>query len=145
MYLPDPPLVNGAGSTITAEPALLTAGDLEPPLVVVAGPRMPRRTKWLDLPDEYGEAGMKLHCWVNYPARLGQDIDSGERERVFPALYQVVLGHNGWVGDDGAVLPAVNTQQFWDDISTELALTVLRLISLEGSRLPSSLKRPSGN
>lgn len=46
-----------------------------------SGPVVPRRTVWLDLPAEYGAAGMKLQVWINYPAKLGEKIGQSEEFR----------------------------------------------------------------
>jgi hypothetical protein len=45
----------------TPQPARPTAGG---------GPRLPRRLRWITLPDEYGTAGFRIQMWVNCPSRL---------------------------------------------------------------------------
>lgn len=46
-----------------------------------AGPVVPKRTVWLDLPAEYGAAGMKLKVWINYPSKLGEKIGQSEEHK----------------------------------------------------------------
>ena len=112
------------------------------PPAAPSGPRMPHRERWLDLPDEYGEAGMKILVWVNYPARLQDEILKGGEERAFAALGEIVRAHNGWLGEDGEPLPPANTKDFWLAISNELGATIYELLRLKGEELPSSLARP---
>lgn len=53
-----------------------SAGQSEPmaeapvPVQIISGPRLPKRTKWVRMPDVYGDAGFKLNIWTNAPSRL---------------------------------------------------------------------------
>ena len=58
------------------------------------GPVMPRRTKVLLMPEEYGEAGMELTVWINYPNWMGDDIFGNNDEKV-DAQFQDQL--NAWL------------------------------------------------
>lgn len=133
------------------------------------GPRVPRRERWLDLPDEYGAAGMKIKVWVNYPTRYGNAIFNADEQaaalaRIDPedeyaetrkrevteqfkqerlaALSKIVVEHNGWLDDDGQPFPPADTEAFWDAISNELALTIFALLGQEIGVLPNSVGAP---
>ncbi len=46
------------------------------------GPAMPKRTRTITLPDEYGDAGMTLKIWINYPNRLADDVFGNNDEEI---------------------------------------------------------------
>lgn len=104
---------------------------------IPAGPRVPRREVWVDLPAEY--AGLRLRVWVNAPSRLWAEIQSGDEARARAVITQIVLEHNGWLDFDGAPFPAATDPAFWDQMSQELAGVVMTAVQLEMTRLPKSM------
>lgn len=107
------------------------------------GQRMPKRTAWIRLPDEYGEAGMEMRVWVNYPHGIGNALRGLKGTEAFKeALSAVVLEHNGWLGSDGEPLPDAQAEDFWwgDEISDELVGVVLVLLSDVPQRYPKGLR-----
>lgn len=110
--------------------------------VAAAGPRLPRREEWLDLPED-AYPGFKVKVWVNYPRRLNDDLTSRDKARMTAVLLQVVLEHNGWCDTDGSPLPAANDARFWDDIPDELAGAVLSLLFKQVGKLGYSLSTRS--
>lgn len=107
-----------------------------------AGPRLPRREVWVDLPDEY--PGFQVQFWVNYPRRLNDDLRSGDDGRILSALQQVVVGHNGWCDGDGAPFPPGSSKEFWDAIPDELAATLIILLMEQVGKLAASLRAKNG-
>jgi hypothetical protein len=118
-----------------------------------SAPRIQRREKWLDLPDEY--AGFKIKVWINAPTKLWNDIlyaeeydetndSEAETDRktdiVFNALKQIVLEHNGWLDFDGNPIPAANTIEFWDTIPTELSACIIAAVQRGAYDLPNSMR-----
>jgi len=113
--------------------------------------RIPRREDWIDLPDEYGEAGMQVRLWLNYPVHLKQDLFGGDDQKTKAALRQIVLEHNGWTDFGGnpyppcdqAEVPAADDQPavpgFWEAIPDELAAAILVLVRIEAGKLAVSL------
>jgi len=124
-----------------------------------AAPRVPRRETWVDLPGEYGEAGMKVKIWINYPRSLTTLLTSGDAPKIKQALLQIVVDHNGWVSFDGTPYPPASdagevcTKEhpegeecpgvirpgFWEVISDELAGALIMLTSNEQGKLATSL------
>lgn len=107
------------------------------------GPRIPRREKWIDLPDEY--AGFRARVWLNFPQRLKAEFQSGEQERQAAALSKIVLEHNGWCDEEGVPFPPAADPAFWDAVPDELAACVLILLDQEMAKLPNSLRAKKGN
>lgn len=106
------------------------------------GPVMPKRTRWLDMPDEYGQAGMKVKVWINYPAFLGRQITDDDQEVAKAAMCQIVLEHNNWnkpVEEGGGHYAPASDPLFWDELSNELAITIITLLNLTMTELPNSL------
>lgn len=110
------------------------------PPAPTAGPRIPRREAWLDMPGEYGQAGFKARVWLNYPQRLAQELASEDQERIKAALTLMVLEHNGWCDEDGTPFPPATDPAFWDAIPNELAGCVVGALMAEVTKLPNSLQ-----
>jgi hypothetical protein len=134
-----------------------------PPTVVVAGPRLPRRETWVNLPGDY--SGFRYKVWVNAPKRLWNAVFAAAataEDEVLPddtpaevqtkadrlkaradaasqALQQIVLEHNGWLDDLGAPFSPASEPAFWDEIPNELAGLILATAALEMTRFPNSL------
>jgi hypothetical protein len=106
-----------------------------------AGPRIPRREEWLELPEEY--AGFKVLVWVNYPRRLNDELSSGDQERIKAALLKVVLAHNDWCDEDGAPLPRASDEGFWEAIPDELAASIIVLLTVTVGKLAASIRARS--
>lgn len=102
------------------------------------GPRLPRREVWEDLPED-AYPGFRVKLWANFPKRLEGDLASGDQARVAVALQQIVCAHNNWCDEDGTPFPPASEAAFWDAVPTELAATVVALISRALTRLPNSL------
>lgn len=102
--------------------------------------RIPRREKWLALPEEY--PGLQVRVWVNCPYRELRGMDSGDPEEMKAALLKIVLEHNGWCDQDGQPFPPASDPAFWEDIPTELAATVIALVQAEAKQLPNSILSP---
>lgn len=107
------------------------------------GPRIPRKTEWFVLPDEFGQTDppMRVKVWVTYPRRLIDDIRSGELDRQKPALQQIVLEHNGWIDEDGEPLPPANTDEFWDQVPDIIAGAVIAIVTVEVGKAAASVMR----
>ena len=118
-----------------------------------SAPRAPRRTAWVDMPDEYqvDDEGkpvaegqrMRFRMWLNFPQRILTEIQSGDQERSGAALRQIVLEHNGWWENDEP-LPPADDPDFWQAISTNLAVAMLAVIGRESAKIPNSLTRTTG-
>jgi hypothetical protein len=136
----------------TSEYEVHTTNGVVPPTAAIpsepsqaihaAGPRLPRREEWLDLPEE-AYPGFRIKVWVNYPHRLTSELRSGEQERVMGALRQMVLEHNGWCDYDGAPLPPAASGEFWELVPDELAGAVLVLLQAQAGKLAFSLSARS--
>jgi hypothetical protein len=139
----------------------LPSGNSNGTVVVVQAPhhpQTPRRERWLDLPDDYGQAGMRVKFWVNYPRSVQRDLMGGE-EATKRALLQIVLEHNGWLDFDGSPYPPANDpgekctaehpegetcpgmirDGFWEAITDELAAVLIVMARLEAGKLATSL------
>ncbi len=103
----------------------------------MVSPQIKRREAWIKLPDEY--EGFEIRAWINAPIRLWNAVESGDGSEMQTALTEIVLEHNGWLDFDGKLYPPANTESFWDEIPTELAACVLRVVQNEVSKLPNSL------
>lgn len=106
-------------------------------------PRMPKRTAWIELPDEYGAAGMEMLVWTNYPHGIGNALRGLQGTDAFKAaLSAVVLEHNGWLDADGEPLPAAQSEDFWwgDDVPDELVGVVLVILADVPQRYPKGLR-----
>lgn len=105
------------------------------------GPKIQRREKWVDLPNEY--EGFKFRVWVNAPTKLWVAVGkAGEEDgetQAQEALKQIVLEHNGWLDFDGNPFPPATSTEFWEEIPTELAACILAATQAEQSKLPNSL------
>lgn len=134
-----------------------------PATVVVAGPRLPRRETWVNLPGDYD--GFRFKLWVNAPKRLWNAVFAAAataEDEIQPddtpamvqtkadrlkaradaasaALQQIVLEHNGWLDDQGQPFSPASEPAFWDEIPNELAGLVLASAALEQGKLPNSL------
>lgn len=98
---------------------------------------IPKREVWLDVP-EYPT--WKVLIWVNYPQRLNLELASGEAARVSAAVRQIVIAHNGWIGEDGEPYPVeIDSDEFWKAIPDELAAVLGVLVLTAKFILPKSL------
>lgn len=96
-----------------------------------AGPRIPRRTEWLDLPSPYKEAGMRALVWTNYSNKYLRALQGAAgADGLEEALRAIVLEHNGWCSAEGEPLPDAQADGFWwsDAVSTELVAVVRELL-----------------
>ena len=100
-------------------------------------PQIKRREKWIELPEEY--EGFEVRVWVNAPAKLWSELQTGNEERARAALSQIVLEHNNWLDFDGEPFPAANEPDFWEAIPTELAALILVAVQQEIQSLPNSI------
>lgn len=106
-------------------------------------PRIQRREKWVDLPDEY--EGFRFKIWVNAPTKywmaLAQSAsdDSAGQDGAIEALQKIVLEHNGWLNFDGEPFPPAAEAVFWEEIPTELAACMIVAAQMEQSKLPNSM------
>lgn len=112
-----------------------------------SGPRMPKRTAWVPLPDSYGEAGMELLVWTNYSHAVGNALRGLKGTEAFKeALADVALAHNGWLDEDGEPLPPMDADFWWSDaISDELVGVVLVLLGDVPQRFPKGLRTSGGS
>lgn len=135
-------------------------GQRPMPAPLKAGPRLPgRRDITISMPGDYGDAGMRLKIWANYPHKLANQIASGDEEQTAASLAQIVLEHNGWCDEDGDPLPQLRPAKisakegdedfeeartaflaFWDKLPQELALAISTAIGLEVSKLMTSVR-----
>lgn len=47
--------------------------EMPTPVQPASGPRAPRKVKAVRMPDEYGDAGMRVSLWTNVPSKLMDD------------------------------------------------------------------------
>lgn len=123
--------------------AIAEAPDTDAIRAAVGGPRMPRRTAWIELPDEYGAAGMEMLVWTNFPHGIGNALRGLKGTDAFKAaLSAVVLEHNGWLDADGEPLPAAQSEDFWwgDGVPDELVGVVLVILADAPQRYPKGLR-----
>lgn len=112
--------------------------SIEVPQPAQAGPRIPRREAWVDLPSEY--AGFRLRVWLNAPATVWNDLTSGDEARMVAAMARVALEHNGWCDFDGAPYPQPDDKALWDVLPTELIAVMITAIQNEMQKLPNSMR-----
>jgi hypothetical protein len=118
----------------------------------VAGPRMPKRTLWVDLPEttpdgDVAYPGFKVRVWVNFPARFAEQLKTGTEEEKAGVLRRIIVEHNGWCDDEGHPFPAADDPAFYQELPQELASLILYSIVEAMNRFPNSLLRmraPSG-
>lgn len=128
----------------------VTTRDITPaeqPAPASAGPRIPKRTEWLDLPSPYKEAGMRAHIWTNYPNRYLRALQGAAgADGLEAALKACVIGHNGWCSEDGEPLPDAQADGFWwsDAVSTEL-VAVVRELLLDAPFVTTRFRRRNGS
>jgi len=104
------------------------------------GPQIPKRTVWVDLPEEY--PGFQILIWVNAPMRLWRPVNDakpGTNKQIEDALRQICLEHNGWRDFEGNVYPTPTEGAFWQEIPTELAAGIIEVARTESRKLPNSL------
>lgn len=124
------------------------------------GPRIPgRRETTIAMPGDYGDAGMRLKIWANYPHKLANQIQQGDEDEIALALSQIVLAHNDWCDENGVELTQLQPAPFgaatdsleaenakraflkwWDEIPQELALAVSQAIGLEVGKLSVAVR-----
>jgi hypothetical protein len=124
------------------------------------GPRMPGRNDvTISMIGPYGEAGMRLKIWKNYPHKLAVQIQTGDDEQASEALCQIVLEHNGWCDEDGNPLPELRPapmsakpgsdafenakaafNAFWDLLPQELASAASTAIGIEVGKLAVAVR-----
>lgn len=113
-----------------------------------SGPQIKRRETWIDLPDEYD--GFRIKVWVNAPSALWRQMSMGDTDEspeaqeaasklIQEAASKLVLEHNGWLDFEGKPYPPIGPE-FWDEIPTELAATMIAAANAEMMKLPNSLK-----
>jgi hypothetical protein len=116
---------------VEAVPA--ASGDADTVAAASSGPRIPMHTEWLPLPGDWGEAGMKVLVWTDYPNRLWAKLQNpGNANGLEQTLRALVLEHNGWREADGTPLPDAQADGFWwsEGVSMEL-LDVVRGVLLD--------------
>jgi hypothetical protein len=103
-------------------------------------PRIPTRTEWIDLPGDYGKAGMKMRVWVDYEFRYSRGVRrTGD---IQAALDAIILEHNGWLDQRGRPLPQIGEDPlFWwrEDVPPELVVLICGLLEELPKRYPKSL------
>lgn len=102
------------------------------------GPRIQRREKWLELPDEY--SGFKVKIWLNAPTKYWTALGSEDDREALDGMQQIVLEHNGWLDFDGEPYPPASDPALWEEVPTELAATVLAAAQAAMTDLPNSLR-----
>ncbi len=112
--------------------------EISVPQPAPAGPRIPRREAWIDLPSEY--PGFRLRVWLNAPASAWNDLTSGDEARMQSALVRVVLEHNGWVDFDDVPYPPASDATLWDLLPTELIAVMITAVQNEMQKLPNSMR-----
>jgi hypothetical protein len=123
----------GAGAPVPSAP---------PP----TGPRMPKRTLWVALPErtpggEVAYPGFKVRVWVNFPARFAEQLKSGTEEEKSETLRRIVVAHNGWLDDEGEPFPPADSPDFYKQLPQELATLILYSIMEAMQSFPNSLLR----
>lgn len=101
------------------------------------GPRIPRREKWVQLPEEY--PGFEAQVWVNAPTQVWGNLSSPDEGVAMEAAKKLVVAHNGWLDFDGEPYPSPSDEAFWNAIPTELAACTLAAIQAEAQKLPNSM------
>jgi hypothetical protein len=142
MVQPDTSTDLTAAASVNGVSAVEAAAAPQPDAIEHSGPRIPRRLVWVDVP-EYD--GFRAKVWCNYPKRLALELASEDQERIYAALGQLVLEHNGWLDDQGEPFPPADTRAFWDAVPNELALMLMRVATVDAaSLLPNSFSaRPT--
>lgn len=102
-----------------------------------SGPKIKRREAWVELPGDYSE--FRVRIWVNAPARLWNDMTSGDELMALDAIRKIVLEHNGWCDFDGEQFPPATDPAFYDEIPTELLACVVAAAQQEMQKLPNSM------
>lgn len=100
------------------------------------GPMIPTEEVEISLAGRY--QGMTFRIQADYPSRVGNDLRSGDQERLRKALQYIVLQHNGWRDREG-MLPSPDTDEFWDRLSETVMVAMLRAIGEEVGKVYSSL------
>jgi hypothetical protein len=116
------------------------AAEVQQP-TVSDGPRMPKHTRWVALPEPYD--GMQIQVWTNYPHGIGNALRGLKGTDAFKdALAACVLAHDGWLDADGQPLPPADTPDFWwgDGVSDELVGVVLAVLAEVPTRFPKELR-----
>ncbi len=105
----------------------------------VVGPRMVRRERWIDLPDQETYPGFQMLVWMNHPAKLWSEFVRAETEEEMRAvLGQIVRAHNGWQDSDGKPLPEIAAEGFWDALPQDLAEQMVKVVASIYISLPNS-------
>lgn len=107
------------------------------PEMGAAGPRIPRRERWITL-DEESYPGLQALVWLNPPSRLVGNLQAMSEEEQRATLSRVILAHNGWLDEDGALVPPSTDPAFWETISTELGALLVARWTDELLQLPNS-------
>ena len=108
------------------------------PPSVPTGPRAPHIEAWVDI-EEYPEH--KARVWVNFSASLMAEMNSRDQERIYAALRQIVLEHNGWLDENGTPYPPANDPAFWDALPIHLASRAMQAVMERATGSP--LARPT--
>ncbi|MDE2620612.1 MAG: hypothetical protein KGL54_10670 [Sphingomonadales bacterium] len=88
-------------------------------------PQQTRRVVALPLPAPYDM--YTVQAWINYPRKLAKELGSGDAERIQAALQRIIVGHD-LTDFDGRPLPPVEDAAFFDEISDELLVLILRAV-----------------
>lgn len=102
------------------------------------GPQIPKRLVWVDLPEEY--PGFRIQVWVNAPVKLWNPVNNpGSNQQIEDALRKICLEHNDWLDFDGQAYAQPTETEFWRDIPTELAASIIEVAREASRQLPNSL------
>lgn len=145
-------MVSPNGATGTTGAVVNAPAPPGTPAPAAVGPRLPKRTLWVDLPERTPDGdvaypGFKVRVWVNFPARLAEQLKTGTEEEKADVLRRIIVEHNGWCDDEGSPFPAADDPAFYQQIPTELAVLIVVSIQEAMVRFPNSLlptRAPSG-
>lgn len=108
--------------------------------LMVEGPRIRRR--WVDLLIDdpvAGYEGFKIKFWVNAPTKLWRQLNSPDIDEALEAGAVLFSEHNGWMDEDGDILPQPDDTNFWERLPQELTNALMTAASLEINKLPNSM------
>jgi len=101
--------------------------------------RQARRVVPLTLPAPYD--GYRVEAWVNYPRALLKALTSGVESQIEGALAQIIQAHD-LTDFDGTPLPPATDPAFYEAVSDDLLVTILRAVQEQVGKLtPTSGSR----